>query len=195
MLAREVAVQPGERDPLPMIARAGALQALLEPAEMEFGVEREVDAARGHDVGADPVGDRDHLAGREQVGQGCEAPGRARLDPAAPVLGHDLVEALPVGRGQHQVQLVEQARDAGLEAVDRGLDVDRRRQVAKEPLGAPREREARLAQERVQLPGADLTGHKLQLAQQRHQREGVAGDDVGAPDRGDRAPGLAPRAR
>ena len=101
-----------------------------------------------------------------------------------------LVEALPLGLREDAVELAEQARDAGREAVDAGAHVDRRRQVAQEPLGAARQRLARLIEQDDLLVGGDPAGQQLDLAEQRHQREGVAGDDVGARDRVGRAPGM-----
>ena len=157
---------------------------------MELGVEREVGAAGGRHLGADLVGDRDHLAGREQVGQAGEAARQAGLDAAALMLVGGVAEAPALDLGQHRVELVEQARDAGREAVDRGADVERARAIAQEPLGAARDREARLAEQAHLVVRSDDRGQQLELAEQRHQAEGVAGDHIGARHRGRRAPGL-----
>ena len=75
------------------------------------------------------------------------------------------------------------------EPVDGGPDVDRRREVAQEPFGAARERAARRP-EKGDLPlGPDLPCQQLELAEQRHQAEGVARDDVGARHRRRGTPG------
>ena len=71
-----------------------------------------------------------------------------------------------------------------------GGDVDRTGEIAQEPLGAARRAVcAHRAKNGALACGADPPGQQLQLAEQRHQAEGVAGDDVGARDRGRGAAG------
>ena len=108
-------------------------------------------------------------------------------DPA-PCPGPDtgprrLRECLALGFGQHRVETAQEIGDARREPLDRGGDVDRTREIAQEPFGAARRRLAHRAENGALACGADLPGQQLQLAEQRHQAEGVARDDVGARDR------------
>ena len=113
-----------------------ALQQVAQVPELEAGVEREVDRARDRAPRCRPG--RPPRPPRRPGTCRAAPPARRARSPSMPcaaiVLDH-LVEARAAGLARRMpFELPEHARDAGREAVDAGAHVDRRRQVAQEPL-------------------------------------------------------------
>ena len=128
MLLGQILVQPGERDALPMVARARALHRSPQPAEMELGVEREVGAAGGRDrrcrPGRRPRSPR--RPGTDRAGRrgGAPAPARCRGPDDRRPLWPKRRRSIS---GRTASSWSSRLRDAGPEALDRGADVERAR--------------------------------------------------------------------
>ena len=184
MLRHQVLVQPRERAALPLAARAGLLDPVTQPREVQAGIDGEVHAARSAHVAAHRGGHLDHLARHGQIGQRGAAPGQIRR--ACPGPDTDPTACANAWRSASGSTVSRRPRRSAMPAANRSTvarDVDRSREIAQEPFGAARRRLPHRAENGALACGADLPGQQLQLAEQRHQAEGVAGDDVGARDR------------